>query len=66
METTAAILTETRTIDASDKSLLQSTLSSLLIGVYNVNDLNGDGFVDEDDYRILQNNIPLNISIQRP
>ena len=54
------------TINLSDKYTLQSALSSFLIGSYNINDITGDGFVDEDDLRILQNNIPLSISVQHP
>ena len=54
------------TINASDKASIQASLSLFKVGVYNVNDINGDGFVDEDDYRIIENNIPLSISVSRP
>ena len=30
------------------------------------NDVTGDGFVDEDDYRIIQNSVPIGISVQSP
>lgn len=53
-------------INSSDKSSLQSVLSTFQVGVYNVNDITGDGFVDEDDYRIIENNIPLSISVSHP
>ena len=53
-------------ITSSDKTSVQSVLSSFKIGVYNVNDITGDGLVDEKDYRILQNNISLGITVSHP
>lgn len=48
------------------KYSIQNELSAFINGSYNVNDINGDGIVDEDDFRIIQNNVPLNISVQNP
>lgn len=53
-------------INTSDKKAVQDTLPSFQIGVYDVRDITGDGFVDEDDYRIMQNNVQLGVSVQRP
>ena len=53
-------------INGSDKFFLQSALSSFIVGAYNINDVTGDGFVDEDDYRILENNTSLNVSVLHP
>ena len=53
-------------VDASDKSAVKGALPSFRIGVYHVNDITGGGIVDEDDYRIISNNVPLGITVQHP
>lgn len=53
-------------INASDRKSLQDSLPSFNVGVYDLRDVTGDGFVDEDDYRMIQNNAPLGVSMQRP
>jgi hypothetical protein len=53
-------------MNGSDKSSLQNLLSTFQIGIYDAKDITGDGFVDEDEFRLLQGNVPLNISGQHP
>ena len=59
-------INQDNTINSADKYVLQAALPGFSIGTYNINDVTGDGFVDEDDLRIIENNIPLNISVQQP
>lgn len=53
-------------ISAADLQLITGVLPQFKVGVYSIYDLTGDGFVDEDDYRIMQNNQSLNITVKRP
>jgi len=53
-------------VNGLDKKGVKDALSLFKIGVYDVRDITGDSFVDETDYRILLNNVSLNISIQHP
>lgn len=41
---------------------MQVVLSTFKVGECNINDITGDGFVDENDYGIFQSNIPLGIT----
>ena len=59
-------ITRDGSIDGSDKSSLKGTLPLFKIGSYDVHDINGDGIVDQSDYRLMQNNVPIGVSIQRP
>ncbi len=53
-------------INYADKLQLQSVLSNFTVGTLNVNDITGDGFVDEEDYRIMELNIPLGLTVSHP
>lgn len=53
-------------IDINDKYAVQSQLRLFKIGVYSPNDATGDGFVDEDDFRVVENNIRLSITVSHP
>ncbi len=52
-------------IDYNDLVSLESDLSQFLTG-YECSDLNGDGIIDNSDYSLLENNILLNLEVQRP
>lgn len=59
-------INQNESISNADKILLQGVLSDFPIGVYSIYDITGDGFVDEDDLRIMQNNVPLGINKSAP
>jgi len=53
-------------INSTDYYSIEAALSSFIIGSYNVNDVNGDGRVDEGDYRIVKNYATMSVTKQRP
>jgi len=59
-------LNQDNTIDTTDRSLLSAELPLMHIGDYYLNDVTGDGIVDEDDYRILKNNSSMTVSVAHP
>jgi len=53
-------------LDSSDKLSVQIAVPSFTKGMYDTNDVTGDGFVDESDYRVLENNAPLGVTVSHP